>query len=431
MTRTRTNHLVRGAAFCLVLAAAVSCANEGPNTSSEDPDVAAAEAGVVVQTPQAPQAGWNILQPGYTTSSLADGLSLEWDYYMIHDRAGRFTGIIGYVLADPRRHLGSGTDANPRLDLIPSGGNAAVAGQWADGSFVSDYVNFGVDATHASATRREMDAVEPGGDRYASLVPLADGTMQLEGRLDHVAWSLNVRKDWTDRPDFPAQLGTDMGFDLGEFWTVNMYQPRTLVTGTITNLVTGEVLEVDGHGYRENSYGRWAFVADGWDFAILSDAASGVQWAWQTYHHSDDMDYLDVSFRDGGQLKSLHLQADRRELGWVHDHWKWHSQARQCVPTDTRVVAQNADYRIEATISIGDRQVPLLSDATIVTSAYVIMEHFPIVSGRIVRRRDGSVVTTFRGQAGGEWSYARSALPWSSDWACTVWGKPKFQRPLP
>lgn len=398
-------------ALCLAVAA---CTVDGDVTSTQR------------QVEGAP--GWNILGPDYLEPNLLDGLSLEWDYFMVHDSAGAFTGILGYVLADPRGLLGDGARFGPlEIDLMPSGGNLAISGELASGERVAEFVDFGLAATTASATTREFYAAR--GDHAASIAPAGDA-LALDGRTDRFEWSLLVEHDWAARGDFAPAFGDDMGVLPGEHWTVHMLWPRTRVTGEIVDRATGEVHAIDGHGYRENSWGRWAFAVDGWDFAILSDAASGVQWAWQSYHLSDTMDFLDVSFYDGGTLVKTQFRADRGELGWRHDQWSFRRQARQCAPRDTILVGQNESYRVEARIDIGDRQTALLSDATPITDAYVIMEHFPTITGSIVRRSDGAVVETFAGQAGGEISFLRSPFRWAPDWACWLWGQ-QFSRPLP
>lgn len=190
-----------------------------------------------------------------------------------------------------------------------------------------------------------------------------------------------------------------------------MIWSRTQVVGQIIYRPSGQALEIRGHGYRENSWGRWSLIFDGWDFAAGSNAASGVQWAFQTYHRSKALDYLDVSFLDRGQLQGERFRAARNELGWFHNHWAFDRQAQQCVPLDTTVVATNSRYRVEAQIAIDNRQAAILSGVTPLTNLFVIMEHFPRIEGQITRRGTGEVVAEFAGQAGGEFSYLRRLLP--------------------
>jgi hypothetical protein len=214
----------------------------------------------------------------------------------------------------------------------------------------------------------------------------------------------------------------------GEEWNVNMLWPRTLVSGWVKRLDTNEQIVVQGHGYRENSWGRWAFNLGGWDFAVVSDATAQVSWAWQTYHFkSSALDYVDVGFVDGGALKLI--QFPSAQVGWSHAAWTFDTVARQCVPLDTKVVARNEAYSIEANVTLAQRQIAMLSDATSATKQYVIMIQFPWVQGTI-KRADGSVVTTFAGQGGGEFSTTRATVDSMTDEECTTWGQ-KFSAPLP
>jgi len=115
-----------------------------------------------------------------------------------------------------------------------------------------------------------------------------------------------------------------------------------------------------------------------------------------------------VAFHDGGALVTRRLMATDGGVAWHHEGWRFDPVARQCVPTDTHLVAEDADYRVEAVAAISDDEAPLLSDATEATKKYVIFEFFPRVSGTITRKADGAVLATFEGQGGGEISLARS-----------------------
>lgn len=204
----------------------------------------------------------------------------------------------------------------------------------------------------------------------------------------------------------------------------------------MTNKVTGEVLSIDGHGYRENSLGRWLFALDGWDFAIFSDmqraGERGVAWQWQSYHKSSSglANTVDISFYDGDELKALHFSLPEGNVGWYHDSWSFSKTARQCVPRNSVIEAANDEYYIRVDILVGESQTPLLSDATPVTGAYVINEWMPAVNGTIKRQSDGSIVDTFQGVAGGEISFLRSLLSHHSDEYCKWWGKPRFAHAL-
>jgi hypothetical protein len=361
--------------------------------------------------PMGPFGGWNILQPAYTAPNLLDTLSLEWDYHMVHDSDKDFTGIVAVVIANPRGTFGS--------DLVPSGANLVVSGQWEDGTNFAEFIPFGLDV-ELSADERYVLAGDPSSDEpYALLEPifLEDGTQALafSGQTETVEFDLTFSQDWTERPGFEPVTGNDIGIFPGEQWTVYPVWPRSLVTGTIENRQSEETFDIDGHGYRENSFGRYGFVFDGWDFGVVSDADSGVQWVWQTYHSSDTLDYLDISFYDNGELQTVRFEDD--DLGWRHPRWTFDTVANRCIPLKTVVEAENEDYRVVVHYDIGNNQVPILSDATPLTNAFVIMGHFPMMEGAIYRS-DGSLVTTFEGQGGGEISFLRSLTQPTSNFSC-------------
>lgn len=382
-----------------------------------------------------PLRGWNILSPEYEKPNLLDGLSFEWDYHMLHDDKRQFTGIVGYFLSDPRNRL--------KGAFLPSGGSIAVAGEFNLSERVADFESFSRENTTASANIRSFQAADPITDFYATLTPVCKthnepNRLILQGRSASFEWDLVVTQDWSDRNSISTDIGApfslvsanDVGILPGEHWTVDTIWPRTRIEGHMIYRPTGQCVNVEGHGYRENSWGRWSLAFDGWDFGVVSDANSGVQWVFQTYHRSKTLKYLDVSFMDNFQLKGERFRVAKNELGWFHKSWRFSPEVRQCIPLDTTIVGENEDYRVEAHIAISERQTPILSDATPVTSLFFIMEHFPNIQGRIVNRRTGEVVTQFSGQAGGEFAYFRRILPDSLRCSCTKWGR-YFSSPLP
>ena len=391
-------------------------------------------------------AGWNILSEPYTLTSPVDGFTFEWQYFMVHDSAGQFTGSIGFVVADPKGRLGSpssdgaivpsNTPVLP-FSIMPSGPSVAVAGRWADGSWTSNYERL-QNGTHVEKEGKGFAARDDKHGYFAELseadkVTAAGGTFDLKGQTADIAWDLRITPEWTERAsDQPALpfgpiTGYDMGLLPGEKWTVHMQWPRTHVEGTITNLKTGQSHAISGHGYRENSWGRWNFAVDGWAFSVVSDAASKVQWSWQSYHKSKTMDWVDVSFEDQGQTVKRRYFAHENELRWTLSDWSFHQDARQCVPNKVEVVAQDGDYRIKANYDLTGAQTPMLSQATPLTKIFVIMIHTPYIRGTIENAKTGAVISTFEGQGGGEFSTMRSVRASVDDKGCQAWGE-RFNR---
>lgn len=361
--------------------------------------------------------GWAVLGDRYRQSITGpiDGITFQWDYFMVHD--DDFTGSIGYVIADPRHKM---------VGLMPSGGNAAIAGLFiTSGHIAADYVNFGTEAWagpgstgySASADIREFHAES--GSSYAHIIPVTDNnSLILRGRTPKYAWDLTVSQDWRERctSAYSTTFPPPTDYDIASIplfpeqqWTVDMNWMRTHVTGTITNKTVEppQTVTISGHGYREQAWGPWAFHVSGWDFAIVSDNRTGVQWALQTYHDSELLDYLDISFYDTDGLKAVRFKAAEGELGWYHSQWLFDESARQCVPADMTVIAQNSEYIVEAFVDIGDSQVAMLSDITPITKNYFIECRFPWISGTIYHAATGEKITDFSGQGGGEFSAPR------------------------
>ncbi len=376
-------------------------------------------------------AGWKLLSTEWNQHHPLEFMTIEWEYFMVHDDEGRFNGIVGYVLTNPR---GKGGALGSMV--VPRGGNVAIGGQINGRPATGEYLNFGIANTEASGATIDTRMEDPKTGYWASMTGLkrAKPALHLQGETAEFAWDLIVEESAHDIMELSRETGSafTLGSDSshagripGESWTVDAIWPRTKVQGTITVLATGEVVPVNGKGYRENSWGRYAMPFDGWDFLVFSEEQeAGVTAVVQTYHHSKDLDFVDLAFMDQGTRKIVRFEGKTREFQWRHQQWALDANARQCVPMDWDIVLENDDYRVLLEASIPSAaQAPFLSNATIGTSIFFIQEQYPTVQGAIYRRSDDSLVTTFAGQAGGEFALHKSLAPQWSAQGCAQWGR--------
>lgn len=382
----------------------------------------------------APDQGWKLLQPDFDGNSWLDPISLEWDYWMIHSDS--WNGIVAYVIGNPRRQA-------PKLDwaLLPNGQSMAVVGQVPGRRPVANYVTFGYVDPHINGLVRSMQASAADGSRadYSwTRLPNGEPAARLKGRSPDWEWDFTVTQDMKARDvlrptsgAFTSVYGRDMDLLKGSEWNVDEVWPRTNVVGTVVSRQTGEVIAVQGKGYREDGWGRYAIPLDGWDFMVFGETdEQGAYGVWQSYHQSREFDGLDVSFVDNGQPVSVRFKAVRGELGWKHPQWKWDAEARACVPTNTVLQARNGAYEIDLKVDIGANQRALLTRETVGSSIMFIAEHFPTVHG-VIRRRDGTEVRRFTTRGGGEFAKTKDALPWRSDLSCTLNGQFVNNHPMP
>jgi len=380
--------------------------------------------------------GWNVMSDDYRKKHILDGLSLEWDYFSIHDEDGKFSGVVAYLVADPMGHIG-----DPQYvwepNLMPSGGNVACFGKvFSTGKKYADYVSFGLNF-EAGKNSRSFFAYSDDQDYYGEMIPVKGDALNpdkliLKGRTKHFEWELDITQMWAGNKSLPGnsypnydklkektwEIGNDVNLIKirGEHWTVNMNWPTTKVTGWIKDRTTEEVISINGHGYRENSFGRWAFPVGGWDFYFLSDVTNKVQFGFQTYHHdTKDLDYVDVDFIDNGTPVSVRFKGKDGQIGWHHTKWKWSKDAKQCRPLDAFIECKNDIYTVNVFVDIGDDYASLLSTTTPITSLYQITTMFPIISGTVTRNDTGEVVSKFSGQGGGEFSLMKSVIPLTDD----------------
>lgn len=421
---------------------------------------------------------WRIMDAAYPSTDRWDVLSFEWDYFMIHNDDGSFSGSLGYLIANPR---GRPLLGNVLGKIVPGGGNIAIAGLFEGSGVVADYENFDPDnglttlyqwqdpstgTTYDASKERFVRVENTATGRWGMIRPhpTMPHALELTGRTENFQWNVTVKQEWkrlSSAASLPSGEGvfrpeTDNAIDTGilllpakQQWNVHMLWPRTRIVGVIERLdgsgAVTDRIDVFGHGYRENSWGRWAFNQGGWDFATVSDDDKKVMMGWQSYHHrSNRLDYVDLGFVDDGEYKLIHFDNldkdgihDRsarqdHQVGWTHADWKWDNRTWQCVPMTTDLVAQNEEYRLEAHVDIGSNQIAMLSNANAVVSKYFIQIHIPWVSGKIYRRSTGELITQFAGRGGGEFSNARApsnAKP-ATEEECRNWGK-RYSMPLP
>lgn len=490
------------------------------------------------QTPKGPFETFNILGDDFVKAAqfkainniLLDGLSFEWDYFMVHAEdplTGKplFEGMICVVLMDPRGRFENETaphvqefkrvlsaslgvdDAGAfmggKMEVLPIGSNIVFVGKWAEdnGKIMerADFANFGRSDTNVSgcmmddlvpegrcspSNTRTISAAKTTKDGDCKFgcslgMEMGEGFVRITGETAQATWDLQVSQGWGDRPKIPSKIGRDWSKTIepiitGEFFTVHMPWLRTDIQGVITrkfaNGTVGQPLKLkNAHGYRENSWGQWAFTVDGgWDFAVFSSdkhdsqGRGNVQWAWQSYFHEKKgaLDNLDVSWCEGdldvvsgqcGNLTTVHFGPD--DFTWSHPgQWTFDAVASQCRASDAFVVGEHAvegGYRVTAHVDIGPSQTPILFP-TVSTIAYVIYEWMPVVTGKVEQchhKCDNDYCwcewhhraeLDFEGTAGGELavqkskSFAKhlenpSLLPEKLDDAsCTEWGRVKF-----
>lgn len=395
-----------------------------------------------------PYSGWNVLSDEYVKYKHLDGLTLEWDYFAVADKKGNFDGIIGLTINDPRGRLGD--DDKWVIDglvpkLQPSGGNVAVVGRFNDGTKFAEFLHFGLlneTTKTAGKNLRTFDCtMDDGSGYYTKQYPIPDGNggydgIKLEGESENIIFDLTVKPLWPERIAERGdawRIGKDIGILEDEHFTVNIVWLTTEIKGTIIRKSTGEKINIDATGYREDSFGRYAFIAGGWDFGFLQDVKSGVGICFQSYHpNTTDLDYLHIDWEENGKLIFKEFRADEDQLTWIHDSWSWSYAAQLCHPDVTTLVAEDNEYLIEIDIEIYDEYIPLLSDTTIVTDAFVINEHMSWWRGTITKKSTGEVVKSFNKRGWSEFANARSFFKCSpGDWACTLFSRGIFQYQTP
>lgn len=404
--------------------------------------------------------GWKTAQrPIEPVSPLLDILSLEWDYFQIHDAATGTRFVLGFVLSNPRQVWGH----EPRL--LPTGlSMAVVSGGSGPLKGAARYDHFPVGSFEltpdVSGFRAEGSSSDPSMARgyFAEQRPCTlcrAPSMHLRGRNSDFEWDLIVSiseqsaEDMGDSRAGPgAAVGSDVGYVPGENWNVQVLGSQLMVHGTIKqrDLDSEKVVDINGTGYRERAFGNYSVVPDGWDFHVIpfgdaqaetafaegvSDApAGGFAGAvtLQTYHHSRLLDYAEAEFVDEGATVRRTFRATEGKLKLRNETWGYDDESRLCVPRSGVLELEDEDYLIRIRFgSDGAEDLPLLSDLTVPVSLFAIQYRFPRYEGVVLRKNSpAQPVGVFRSAGIAEFSFARlPARAVGRDGAafCARWGQ--------
>ena len=351
-----------------------------------------------------PYTGWHVLSDDYAQPNILDGLSLEWDYYAFTNLDGKFTGTIGITINDPRAHLGndSGWIAPGVVPALqPSGGNAAIIGRFADGQSKR---NFCISAfltarqkkpakTCAHSTAQWTTAAG-----YSRQYPLPDGAggyagIKLEGESPTMQWDLTVTPLWPERIADRGKtwrIGDDVGMLPAEHFTVNSIWLSHTGTGHHNPKNLHETIAIDAIGYREDSFGRYAFINGGWDFTFGLDPVSKTEFMIQTFYpFQKSLILCTWSSSRTGRMFSVNSELTKGSSGGITLKWHWDETAKICHPSTTAITAEDSDYMVEITVAIERKYAPILSDITVMTHLYVITELMPAFSGTVKEKATG------------------------------------------
>jgi hypothetical protein len=350
---------------------------------------------------------WEILSNSFKPFHVFDAMAFEWEYFQIH--SPEFNGVVGYVLQNPRQRKGLFSW------FIPTGMGVAFSGKFEGSAAFSHYGNIPFrDLTWNSEGKGFSGYTEtskPKETLQASMELQEDKFAILQGEGFGYRWNLRLVPD-TTVPAFAVATDTHMIPRVGgQNWTVSAKWPKASATGEVTHLSTGETTSVNGKAYRENSWGRYAMPFDGWDFLVFNETdPDGVAFVLQTYHHSKQLDFLDVSFVDQGVRKAIKVDTSENQLNWKHSSWVWDPRSHQCVPLDWELSAVNQDYVFDAKGSMPlEAQAPFLSNETLGTRIFFIQEQYPLIQGTIKSKSTGAILVSFEGQGGGEFAVRRAA----------------------
>lgn len=177
--------------------------------------------------------GWHILQPPRQAFGLLSRLRLEWDYCMVHDHGGAFTGSIGYVVADPAAQR---VRWLKRCSLLPSGVGVAISGMFTNGHKIANFLHFDFDQVKLSTDTKSFTAQDDAHNLQAELQVKPNNSLTLKGCTHDIEYQLTVQEDWQNRlarsrEVFTPVTGRGMGLLPGEQWTVDVIWPRTQVSG--------------------------------------------------------------------------------------------------------------------------------------------------------------------------------------------------------
>lgn len=162
-------------------------------------------------------------------------------------------------------------------------------------------------------------------------------------------------------------------------------------------------------GYAEHSYGVRPLPLHGWDFLFAPCAETGQGVVLQTYRGSPELRYLDVVWRQDGQVRSHRFTSQALELQWLESTYD--PVLGVVRPMRRLITARSGDLRIRVESRVL-RQIPMLRRQRLAVRHFFISEEIGRADWRL-ETLDGRCLAEVSGQrCGGELAHFRIRAPW-------------------
>jgi hypothetical protein len=299
----------------------------------------------------------------YMRGGVNDHLYTEWWYFNGISNDTQF--ILTYILSDPDNISGQ-RKTMVRAVVMEDDSKPLVASRSSEG--------FGADRNNPSVDLAQSTAEALDGSTYKASGGAAD---EVTGAP--LSWDLTYRA--TLSPWYPAPTQNPVGHLIGDWMKWLVYMPSARVSGIIT--LDNKTIDIDGTGYHDHIWGKWAFNDPTWTWAQVSVPEENFSLILRDTNGANRNIILGIQHE--GQISKF----TSRQVKVSYDDFTLDMETARTYPLSYSIDADNGDLKLSARVDV-QKSVPITVDYPWPLPGYVIFEQVSRFNGTL-RARGGEV----------------------------------------
>ena len=294
----------------------------------------------------------------YMRGGANDYLYTEWWYFNGISNNTQF--LLTYFLTDPDNTLGQRTIMVRAV--VADGGLKPVIATRSSKGFGADRNNPSVDLAQSTAEALDGSTYKVSGDAADEITGSS------------IRWDLTYRAALS--PWYPMPTQNTIGHIVGDWMKWLVYMPSARVSGIVS--IGNKTIDIDGIGYHDHIWGKWAFNDPTWIWAQVSVPEENFSLVLR------DITGANRNIILGVQYAGEPSKFTSRQIKVSYDGFSLDPETARTYPSSYRIEADNGDLKLSAKVEV-QKSVPLLMAYPWPMPSYVIFEQ--------VSRFDGTIWT--------------------------------------
>lgn len=297
----------------------------------------------------------------YMRNGVDDRIYNEWWYFNGLCNDSRF--MILYLISDPENLTGS-RKLQSWATVLEDGKSPAIGVRQSRG--------FGGDLNSPT-----FDLDQSGFSPLDSSGIKIWGNVPERGTASSIKWELNYLP--TTSPWFGIPVQSHIGHVKGDWMKWLVYMPSAVVTGSI--VVDNKTLSIDGVGYHDHCWGRWALNDPRSVWLETSTPQEGFGLALADITGETKNTFLGIKYAN----KTIKFSGKQIKLNL--SDFAFDNATSRIYPAKYEVVAENGEYRLDLMAKVA-QSVPLLLDYPLPSPSLLIFSQVADLQG-VLKQKDG------------------------------------------